>query len=34
MKLGVFGSPTFVVGDEVFWADDRLDDTILWAKEK
>ena len=34
MKLGVFGSPTFVVGDEVFWGDDRLDDAILWAKEK
>lgn len=33
MKLGVFGSPTFVVGDEVFWGDDRLDDAILWAKE-
>jgi 2-hydroxychromene-2-carboxylate isomerase len=34
MSLGVFGSPTFVVGDEVFWGDDRLDDAILWAKEK
>lgn len=34
MKRGVFGSPTFVVGDEVFWGDDRLDDAILWAKEK
>ena len=33
MELGVFGSPTFVIGDEVFWGDDRLDDAILWAKE-
>jgi 2-hydroxychromene-2-carboxylate isomerase len=34
MRLGVFGSPTFVVGDEVFWGDDRLEDAILWAQEK
>jgi 2-hydroxychromene-2-carboxylate isomerase len=33
MALGVFGSPTFVVGKEVFWGDDRLDDAILWARE-
>lgn len=32
MRKGVFGSPTFVVGDEVFWGDDRLDDAIAWAK--
>jgi 2-hydroxychromene-2-carboxylate isomerase len=31
--LGVFGSPTFVVGDEVFWGDDRLDDAITWAQQ-
>jgi len=24
----IFGSPTFVVGDEVFWGDDRLEDAI------
>ncbi|MDF0599193.1 2-hydroxychromene-2-carboxylate isomerase [Psychromarinibacter sp. C21-152] len=30
--LGVFGSPTFVVGGEVFWGDDRLDDAIAWAR--
>jgi 2-hydroxychromene-2-carboxylate isomerase len=27
-ELGIFGSPTFVVGREVFWGDDRLDDAI------
>jgi len=32
-ELGVFGSPTFVVGDEVFWGDDRLDDAITWAQK-
>jgi 2-hydroxychromene-2-carboxylate isomerase len=28
--LGIFGSPSFVVGSEVFWGDDRLDDAIAW----
>lgn len=32
MELGVFGSPSFVVGQEVFWGDDRLDDAAAWAK--
>lgn len=31
MEKGVFGSPTFLVGDEVFWGDDRLDDAVAWA---
>jgi len=26
--LGIFGSPTFVIGDELFWGDDRLDDAL------
>lgn len=29
-SLGIFGSPTFVVGQELFWGDDRLDDAISW----
>ena len=32
MRLGIFGSPTFAVGDEIFWGDDRLDDAIDWAR--
>lgn len=28
--LNVFGSPSFIVGDEVFWGDDRLDDALHW----
>ncbi len=28
---GVFGAPTFFVGDEMFWGDDRLDDAIISA---
>lgn len=30
-KLGAFGSPTFAVGDELFWGDDRLDEAVTWA---
>lgn len=30
-SLGIFGSPTFVHGSEVFWGDDRLEDAIDWC---
>ena len=33
MALGVFGAPSFVVGDEVFWGDDRLEDALDWARD-
>jgi 2-hydroxychromene-2-carboxylate isomerase len=33
-KLGIFGSPTFVVGEEIFWGDDRLDDALWWARSR
>jgi 2-hydroxychromene-2-carboxylate isomerase len=29
--LGIFGAPTFVVGEEIFWGDDRLEDALSWA---
>lgn len=29
--LGVFGAPSFVVGPELFWGNDRLEDAIAWA---
>lgn len=32
-KLGIFGAPTFVVGGEIFWGFDRLDDAIDWARK-
>jgi 2-hydroxychromene-2-carboxylate isomerase len=31
-RLGIFGSPTFVVDGELFWGDDRLDDAISWRR--
>jgi 2-hydroxychromene-2-carboxylate isomerase len=30
-ELGIFGSPTFVAGHELFWGDDRLDDALDWV---
>ncbi len=30
--LGVFGSPTFAVGAELFWGDDHLEDAIQWVR--
>lgn len=29
---GIFGAPSFSVGDEIFWGDDRLEDAIRFAK--
>ncbi|RYH12079.1 2-hydroxychromene-2-carboxylate isomerase [Tropicimonas sp. IMCC6043] len=34
MEIGVFGSPTFVVGGELFWGDDRLDDALDWVTRR
>jgi 2-hydroxychromene-2-carboxylate isomerase len=29
---GIFGAPSFTIGDELFWGGDRLDEAIAWAK--
>jgi DSBA-like thioredoxin domain len=31
-ELDIFGSPTFVVGRELFWGDGRLEDAISWYR--
>ena len=31
--LGIFGSPTFSVGGELFWGDDRLDDAVAHVRK-
>lgn len=31
-ELGIFGSPTYVSGTEIFWGDDRLEDALAWHK--
>jgi 2-hydroxychromene-2-carboxylate isomerase len=28
----IFGSPSFVIGSELFWGDDRLEDAVGWHK--
>ena len=32
IRLGLCGSPCFVVGTEIFWGDDRLEDAISWLR--
>jgi 2-hydroxychromene-2-carboxylate isomerase len=32
-RLGIFGAPTFTVGTELFWGNDRLDDAVAWAQQ-
>lgn len=33
IKRGVFGAPSFLVGSELFWGNDRLEQAIAWAKK-
>jgi 2-hydroxychromene-2-carboxylate isomerase len=33
-SIGIFGAPSFVVGDELFWGDDRLEDALSWAVDE
>lgn len=32
--LGLFGAPSFRVGEELFWGNDRLEDALEWARRK
>lgn len=34
IEKGLFGAPSFTVGEELFWGDDRLEDAIAWAKRR
>jgi 2-hydroxychromene-2-carboxylate isomerase len=29
---GIFGAPSFTVGGELFWGNDRLEDALTWAR--
>jgi 2-hydroxychromene-2-carboxylate isomerase len=31
-RRGIFGAPSFLVGDELFWGNDRLDAAVVWAQ--
>ena len=32
-KNKIFGSPSFIVNNEIFWGDDRMEDAIGWLKK-
>jgi len=32
-RLGIFGAPSFVIGRELFWGNDRLEAALAWAVE-
>ena len=32
MARGIFGAPTFAVGSELFWGNDRMEDAVSWAR--
>ena len=31
-QLGIFGAPSFTIGKEIFWGDDRLEDAIRFLE--
>ena len=33
-SLGIFGAPSFTVGKELFWGDDRLEEAFEWARNQ
>jgi 2-hydroxychromene-2-carboxylate isomerase len=30
--VGIFGAPSFTIGDELFWGNDRLERAVAWAR--
>lgn len=34
IERGIFGAPSFVAGDEIFWGNDRLEDALDWHAER
>lgn len=34
VRRGIFGAPTFFVGDEMFWGNDRLDDALAFGEQE
>ena len=34
MSLGIFGAPSFVVGSELFWGNERLETAVAWARHR
>jgi 2-hydroxychromene-2-carboxylate isomerase len=34
VEFGIFGAPSFVVSEELFWGNDRLEDALSWARSR
>ena len=34
IQLGIFGAPTFVVGEELFWGNERLEAALAWCSDR
>jgi 2-hydroxychromene-2-carboxylate isomerase len=34
VQLGIFGAPSFVVGEELFWGNDRLEAALEWSRSR
>jgi len=33
-RCGIFGAPSFIVGGELFWGNDRLEDALDWYRQE
>jgi 2-hydroxychromene-2-carboxylate isomerase len=33
-RLGIFGAPAFIAGDELFWGNDRLEAALDWVAKR
>jgi 2-hydroxychromene-2-carboxylate isomerase len=31
VRQGIFGAPSFIVGNELFWGNDRLESAVAWS---
>jgi 2-hydroxychromene-2-carboxylate isomerase len=34
MTLGIFGAPSFLADEELFWGNDRLEDALMWLQPR
>jgi 2-hydroxychromene-2-carboxylate isomerase len=34
VDLGIFGAPSFIAAEELFWGNDRLEEALMWCKRR
>jgi 2-hydroxychromene-2-carboxylate isomerase len=34
VDLGIFGAPSFITGQELFWGNDRLEQALMWCQSR